>query len=117
MIPLHDDQPTRTFPIVTILLIALNVMVYAAQQTLPLDSSWSMVPYEITHNTDLAGVVGHLGRDGGVSLFQIPQGASVTLGARDIYYAASPHPLWLTVFTSMFMHGSLLHIGGNMLYL
>ncbi len=80
LIPLHDDQPTRTFPIVTILLIALNVLVYAAQQTLPLDSSWSLVPYEITHNMDLAGVVGHLGREGGVQLYQVPQGAQVTLG-------------------------------------
>ena len=32
-------------------------------------------------------------------------------------YGPAPHPLWLTIFTSMFMHGSLLHIGGNMLYL
>ncbi len=117
MIPLHDDQPTRTFPIVTILLIALNVLVYAAQQTLPLNESWSMVPYEITHNTDLAGVIGQVGQNGGVSLHQIPPGVSVPLGAQDIYYAASPHPVWLTIFTSMFMHGSLLHIGGNMLYL
>ncbi len=117
MIPLHDDQPTRTFPIVTILLIALNVLVYAAQQTQPLDASWSMVPYEITHHTDLAGVVGHLGRDGAVQFYQLPPGAQVTLRARDIYYAASPHPLWLTIFTSMFMHANLLHIGGNMLYL
>ena len=118
MIPLHDDQPTRTFPIITILLIALNVLVYVAQQSLPLDASWSMVPYEITHNTDLAGVIGQVGQNGGVSLYQIPQGASVPLlGPRDIYYALSPHPLWLTIFTSMFMHGSLLHIGGNMLYL
>ena len=117
MIPLHDDQPTRTFPIVTILLIALNVLVYAAQQSLPLNESWSMVPYEITHNTDLAGVIGQVGQNGGVSLHQIPAGASVALGPRDIYYALSPHPLWLTIFTSMFMHGSLLHIGGNMLYL
>jgi membrane associated rhomboid family serine protease len=27
------------------------------------------------------------------------------------------HPIWLTVFTSMFLHGSVLHLGGNMLYL
>lgn len=117
LIPLHDDQPTRTFPIVTILLIALNVLVYVAQQSLPLDSSWSLVPYEITHHTDLADVVGRLGRDGGVQLYQVPAGAQIAPGPHDIYYALSPHPLWLTIFTSMFMHGSLLHIGGNMLYL
>jgi membrane associated rhomboid family serine protease len=31
--------------------------------------------------------------------------------------AVGPHPQWITVFTSMFMHGGLVHIGGNMLYL
>ncbi len=117
MIPLRDDQPTSTFPIVTVLLIALNVLVYAAQQTLPLDSSWSLVPYEITHNTDLADVVGRVGRDGAVQLYQIPAGTQAALGPNSIYYGLSPHPLWLTVFTSMFMHGGLLHIGGNLLYL
>lgn len=30
---------------------------------------------------------------------------------------APVHPAWLTIFTSMFMHGGLLHIGSNMLYL
>ncbi len=118
MIPLRDDQPTSTFPIVTVLLIAANVLVYLAQQVLPLDGLWSLVPYEITHNTDLNNVIGHIGRDGAIHLYQIPPNAPpVQIGPRDIYYGPSPHPLWLTIFTSMFMHGSLLHIGGNMLYL
>ena len=39
------------------------------------------------------------------------------IGPNDILYGPAPHPLWLTIFTSMFLHGSLLHIGGNMLYL
>ena len=118
MIPLRDNQPTRSFPIVTVLLIALNVLVYVAQQTLPLDQSWSMVPYEITHGVDLSRIVGHLGPDGSGQLVPVPPDVhSIGLGPRDIYYAASPHPIWLTIFTSMFMHGSLLHIGGNMLYL
>ena len=117
MIPLRDDQPTSTFPLVTILLIALNVLVFLAQQALPLDSSWSLVPAEITHNVDLDHVVGHLTRAGSVDLYRVPANVPIPLGPRDIYYGPSPHPLILTVFTSMFMHGSLLHIGGNMLYL
>ena len=39
------------------------------------------------------------------------------MARNDIPYGPSPHPLWLTIFTSMFLHGGLLHIGGNMLYL
>ena len=118
MIPLRDNQPTNSFPLVTVLLIALNVLVYVGQQSLPLDSSWSLVPYEITHNIDLHHVIGQVGQNGQVALYQIPPNSPpIALGPRDIYYGVSPHPLWLTVFTSMFMHSGLLHIGGNMLYL
>ena len=116
MIPLRDNQPTSTFPIVTLLLIALNVLVYVGQHILPLDQVWSLVPYEITHNIDLYGTVGQIGRDGAVHLYRIPPGG-MALGPNDIVYGPSPHPVWLTIFTSMFLHGSLLHIGGNMLYL
>lgn len=117
MIPLRDNQPTNAFPIVTVLLIAVNVLVYIGQQILPLDGSWSLVPYQITHHMDLNGYVGHITRTGDVHLYQVPPGATVQLGPRDIAYGPPPHPLWLTIFTSMFLHGGLLHIGGNMLYL
>ena len=60
-----------------------------------------MVPYEVTHNVDLAGQLA-AGRRRGTCV---------------AVYGPAPHPLWLTIFTSMFMHGGLLHIGGNMLYL
>ena len=97
MIPLRDDQPTSAFPLITVLLIALNAVIFLAQNTLPgFDNSFEMVPYEITHNQDLIG------------MGQPP----ITL-----YYGPSPHPLWLTVFSAMFMHAGLLHIGGNMLFL
>lgn len=102
MIPLRDNQPTRTFPIVTILIIAANVLVYIAQVTSQgaIDASYTMVPYEITHNISLAGQ--HLTDNQGHVL---------------AVYGSSPHPIWLTIFSSMFMHAGLLHIGGNMLYL
>ena len=102
MIPLRDDQPTSTFPIITVLLIAANVLVYGAQVASggALNQSFALVPYEVTHNIDLAGQV-----------MRDSQGHVVAA------YGLSPHPLWLTIFTSMFMHGGLLHIGGNMLYL
>ena len=117
MIPLRDNQPTSTFPIVTLLLIAVNVLVYVGQQVLPLDQVWALVPYEVTHNVDLNGAFAHIGRDGAAHLVHPPPGVVVQLGPGDIPYGPSPHPIWLTVFTSMFLHGGLLHIGGNMLYL
>lgn len=101
MIPLRDNQPTSSFPIITIILIAANVVAYIAQQVDPLISeTLTMVPAEITHGIDSRHVI-RLMTDAG-PIQAIPQ---------------APHPLWITIFTSMFLHGSLLHIGGNMLYL
>ncbi|MBV9463129.1 MAG: rhomboid family intramembrane serine protease [Verrucomicrobiae bacterium] len=54
MIPLRDDNPTRTFPGVTILLIAVNVLVFFYQSALPearlehFLASFTMVPAEVT---------------------------------------------------------------------
>jgi membrane associated rhomboid family serine protease len=115
--PLRDDQPTNSFPIVTILLIAANVLVYLAQQVVPgFTESYSMVPFEVTHHQALDHIIAQM-TAAGPQLYQVPPGPAITLGPNDIYYGVSPHPLWLTIFTSMFLHGSLLHIGGNMLYL
>ncbi|MBV9851840.1 MAG: rhomboid family intramembrane serine protease [Armatimonadetes bacterium] len=118
MIPLRDDQPTSTFPIVTVLLIATNVLVFLAQQAAPaINDVFSMVPYRVTHPQDLMpyiaqvtpmGVVGH----------HVPPGVhNIVLGPNEIFVGPGWAPAWQTIFTSMFMHGSLLHIGGNMLYL
>ena len=92
---------------------------YIAQQTTHglLDSSWAMVPREVTHNQDIVNVVAHFSQGGPPQFEHIPPNASIALGPNDIYYGLSPHPLWLTIFTAMFMHANLLHIGGNMLYL
>jgi membrane associated rhomboid family serine protease len=39
------------------------------------------------------------------------------LGPNQILLLTPPHPSWVTIFTAMFMHAGLLHIGGNMLVL
>lgn len=117
MIPLRDDQPTNSFPLVTVLIIAANVLIYLAQQVVPgLTQSFSMVPFEVTHHQDLHNVIGHLTASG-MHLYYVPPGTQLTLGPNDIYYGNSPHPLWVTIFTAMFLHANLLHIGGNMLFL
>jgi rhomboid family protein len=113
MFPLKDDIPTRRFPILTVtIIIACAVVYFVFEQGL-----WSLgdtgnervveygaIPYEITHPGDECGVT-----TGG----QIAcEGQSGVSGA-----APDQAPWWVTVFTSMFMHGSLLHLGGNMLFL
>lgn len=91
MLPFKDNIPTVHFPLITVLLIAINIAVFIYELSLDaagqLDSfliQYGMTPYEITH---------------GVSL--VPRGL----------------PVYVTLFTSMFLHGGWLHIGGNMLYL
>ncbi len=77
MIPLRDIIPSRTTPVVTISLIAVNVLVFI---------------YELS-----------LGRD---------------VDAFTLYYGLVPAAFsWVTVFTSMFLHGGFMHVAGNMLYL
>jgi membrane associated rhomboid family serine protease len=93
VIPLHDDNPTRSTPVVTYLLVAVNVVVFLMQ---------------------LAGGDVFTLR---YALFP----AAITEGARPfVVRGAVIHPLepvWLTVVTSMFLHGSWLHLIGNMWYL
>jgi membrane associated rhomboid family serine protease len=91
-IPLKDENPTARFPYVTILLITLNCLIFLFQLFSPVGLSYSVlkmgaIPYEITH-------------------FQTLHGLPVT--------RISPI---LALVVSMFIHGGLFHLAGNMLYL
>ncbi|MEP7326687.1 MAG: rhomboid family intramembrane serine protease [Gemmatimonadota bacterium] len=104
VLPLGDDNSLRkTTPYVTFVLIAVNAIVWFIQLSAgdPFTNGYSTVPYEITHGVDLSGIF-HL-TAGGESF------------ALHLY--PSPHPIYLTLLSAMFMHGSWLHILGNMLYL
>ena len=87
MIPYKDDNPTRTFPFVTIGIIALNVAVFLWEISSPAGMK------EITYSY---GAIPH-----SILTFQTRQPVNPAL----------------TVFSSMFMHGGFLHLAGNMLYL
>jgi membrane associated rhomboid family serine protease len=98
LIPLYDDNPRTVFPLVTIGLIVVNVLVFLWQQAVPpgVMYSFTMVPSIITgHGPGLI--------QSGQQMFRLPPPAL--------------HPAWLTILSSMFMHGSIAHIAGNMLYL
>ncbi len=94
MIPLKDDIPTRRFPIVTVALIAINVVVYFLFE----QGLWGL---------------GDVGNERVLEYGAIP--AEITEGEE--VGPPGQAPFWVTILTSMFMHGSLLHLGGNMLFL
>jgi len=88
MIPLKDDNPTRSFSWVTLALVVLNSVVFAYEISLGSSTerlvlSYGAIPFDMFH--------------------------SETGNAR-IYVAGS-------IFTAMFLHGGFLHLAGNMLYL
>ena len=103
-IPLGDDNSRRrTNPLIVYIIIGINAFVWWLQLSGgdAFTYAFSTVPFEITHHTDLASAVNlNLGGER-VAIPQYP----------------GPSPIYLTILSSMFMHGSWMHIIGNMLYL
>ena len=106
MLPIGDENlPGRGFAWVTASLIAANIAVFILLQQASGDNSftsgWSAIAREITTGVDLTHSV------------------PVVIGGTDylIQQAPGPNPIYLTLLSSMFMHGSWLHLGGNMLFL
>jgi membrane associated rhomboid family serine protease len=70
----------------------------------------------LTHNANPAGIVE---RDWRGRLHIIP-GDTIDVtpdSGNEIYLGSAPQPVWLTIFSAMFLHGSIIHIAGNMLFL
>ena len=110
MIPLFDDNSDRrSFPVVNYLFIALNIFVFIMYQqfghNLAFTYSFATVPAEILTGHDIvtASTTAHDPVTG--QLITLP-GLGVT-----------PVPVWVTLITSMFLHGGVAHLAGNMLYL
>ncbi len=90
MIPLWDEIPTKRIPIITIVLILINFLVYYYQFFVVVDTNafinaYGLIPIELTR---------------GIALTPY-----------------TPSPLYATILFSMFMHGGFVHLLGNMLYL
>lgn len=88
MIPLRDENPSASRPVVNYLLLLANVLVFIYMWTLP---AGGLDRFVFAHGAVPAEI---LGRGGGGLVAESP-----------------------TLLTSMFMHGGWLHLGGNMLYL
>ncbi len=108
MIPFRDENPTRTFPVVVVGLIAANVVVYLYQLLLPVPAGMLFV---YTHGAIPAVLLGQ------ASLVEVLPPALLAEVVRVQAPVAPLDPIWLSVFTSMFLHGGLFHLGSNMLYL
>jgi membrane associated rhomboid family serine protease len=113
LIPLKDDIPTRRFPILTVAIIAINVAMFFFFQgayTQPESefnsnvAEYGAIPYEISHPDRQCDLV---------SDRVVCEGQQGVRGDAPDDLA----PTWLTLLTSMFMHGGLLHITFNMLFL
>jgi membrane associated rhomboid family serine protease len=116
VLPLGDLQRTQIFPVVNYALIALNVIMFLVQQEKgePFTLAFAATPWEITHNKDIGEPVPRMER----VLVRDPfGGAHVEQRARAIEHFPCPIPVRWTLLTSMFLHGSWMHLIGNMLYL
>ena len=106
MIPLDDPDIERSrYPVLTVGLIAANVLIFLYQLSLdPIEVfafvyKFGAIPVEILGNSQLVAV---------------PVQTGVFVTTIDV---KSPIPDWATMFSSMFIHGGFLHLGGNMIYL
>lgn len=88
--PLKDENPTKTFPFMTILIIVANVILFIIELSMGQNrgyfvAKYGVIPYEVTHAVDL--------------------NPKVALGP------------YINLITSLFLHGSFWHILGNMWFL
>lgn len=108
MFPIGDENERGHGPaVVTLAIIALNVLVFiflqggGGPEGDDFTYGYSAVPYEITNGVDLTE----------------PQPIDVGGQQVAVPQEPGPSPIWLTLFSSIFMHGGWLHLGGNMLFL
>ena len=124
MIPLRDDNPTRRVPAVTILLILLNIGVYflvqpqgqqllgridtdmAESESSRFTFQYAAIPCEVTTGEPLSPA--ELPSDEDVDNCMRGQQGPPVFPDKSV---------WLAVVFSMFFHGSLIHLGGNLLFL
>lgn len=108
MFPIGDDNSDRHIqPIVNYAFIAVNVLVFLLLQQLggndAFTYAFSLVPREITSGTDITGIV------------EFKDAAGKVLG--EVQHFSTPLPVYFNFLSSMFMHGSIMHILGNMMFL
>lgn len=114
MIPIKDNIPTERFAFVTLALIVINFVAYylairhggsfIGGPDIKEEVKYSLIPYAWTHYGQHCGLT---------------TAATIACAGQHGVIGTPPNtiPTWQTVFTAMFLHGSIIHIGGNMLFL
>lgn len=107
MFPIGDDNSDRTItPYINYAIIGINILVFVFLQQIGSNDAFSyafsLVPKEVTTGVDLSGV-------------QIVRDSMGNVG--EIRHYATPLPVYFNFLSSMFMHGGIMHIFGNMLFL
>jgi membrane associated rhomboid family serine protease len=123
MIPIRDANPTKRLPVITLALLAANVVVFLLwQPTIGGDEleqelffyCQAEIPWEVSHQENLA----QGGREARVAIEEdigrLGAGAVIQSEVRE----DCPDKSWLaSIFVAMFLHGGWLHLAGNMLFL
>jgi membrane associated rhomboid family serine protease len=107
MFPIGDDNTGRTItPIVNYIFIGINILVFVLLQGLggndAFSYAFSLVPREITSGIDISGI-------------QVVRDSFGNTG--EVRHYTTPLPVYFNFLSSMFMHGDIMHIFGNMLFL
>jgi membrane associated rhomboid family serine protease len=110
LLPLGDDNRDRHItPVVNYILIALNILAFVFWQdmgtNIPVTFGYATVPEEILTGTDL------------ITRSVLVENPITGQDELQPGLQATPVPVYLTLITSMFMHGGWAHLGGNMLFL
>lgn len=92
MIPIRDENPTRHTPYVTLTLIGLNILVFAYQ-------------FFLSRQAEV------------IFAYEFGAVPALIFGSAQIPPFLDPLPWPLTLVTACFLHGGIMHLGGNMLYL
>ena len=107
IMPIGDDNTgRRTKPVVNYILIAINIAVFFLFQagSDKFTYQFSTVPREIVTGKDIVTQPREV---------EIPTGQRIQIPGLE----ETPIPVYLTLITSMFMHGGIAHLFGNMLFL
>jgi len=123
MIPLHDDNPTRRTAWVTIgIMVTCGAVYFGVQpvgrQFVGRTTSGSASCANLRFNLDHAAIPDELSHG---SAFTVAERRGLLTVAQCYETARTSLPehknIWLAVVVSMFLHGGLVHLGGNMLFL
>ena len=120
MLPFHDDNPVKTPPVVTWIIIAACLGIYFLWQPTPFSETVEDVEFNVENAAIPCEVVEGRPLDQAEVSATYVQGT--TTESCDVDDGASPpffadKDVYLAILTSMFLHGGLLHIGGNLLFL